>query len=364
MSKRTLEDSTEGEPSTGKRSRQELLTFKNRDGQVESTHTWSDIDSLVALRTSAQDDSNDHDSIFLASRSILCRDSMVFKDILTLPAPENPKEEDVWEGHPVIVVQDHPCDLQDFLEALHNWRSYTDSPKSKEIVHVCALLRVGTKYQVGFLRDKMIQILSNQIPTSPKDVKHMPATWEVISESLLILGTLEEIDYPLFLPMASYRVSCVLKRTFLLQTHITSPASIPKDNRTIWFASETSRLRVAMAQSTISQLHLRTLIAVLAPRSASCLSPRKCTSMLLNWRTLFQHGESPTFLLEVTISCFLPSIYDYARKGLCAPCCAHAQKELDVELAAAWDRFPLHLGMPDWDTLRANSHSTIPTTVS
>lgn len=77
---------------------------------------------MIALRTSPRDDPPSDASIFLANRGILCRDSLVFKDILPLAPSENPKEEDVYKGHPLIIVQDSPKDLQDFLEAIHDWR--------------------------------------------------------------------------------------------------------------------------------------------------------------------------------------------------------------------------------------------------
>lgn len=81
--------------SSNERPRTEALTFKNRDGEVESTHTWFASDDIVALRT-VSINSEEHSSISLANRGIMCRDSLMFKDILSMPSPAAPKEEDVY----------------------------------------------------------------------------------------------------------------------------------------------------------------------------------------------------------------------------------------------------------------------------
>lgn len=96
----------------------------------------------------------------------------------------------------------------------------------------------------------------------------------------------------------------------------------------------------------------------------SCLSESQCNGVLRNWKGVFVRGGEPTFLAGVTVSCFLRRTYDYSRAGLCAPCSVQVKEELDVVLPAACNKFPQLLGMKDWDTLRATSHSTIPTIVS
>lgn len=80
-------------------------------------------------------------SVFFASRFILARESPVFRDMFdsvdasSLKKPRidgvdglreernvDQKEVPTFEGHKMIIVEDEPTDLQDFLEALHDYR--------------------------------------------------------------------------------------------------------------------------------------------------------------------------------------------------------------------------------------------------
>lgn len=118
--KRTHTMDADSEASSSRRPRfgPKHLTFLRRDGSSQPTYTWKTKDDVVALRTLASQDPETHESIFLASRTLLCRDSSVFSDIISLLQ----EAEDVYEGHPLTIVQDRLQDLQYFLEVIHDWR--------------------------------------------------------------------------------------------------------------------------------------------------------------------------------------------------------------------------------------------------
>jgi hypothetical protein len=123
-----------------------VRTFRDSEGDVQHAFAWDTRDRILALRTAPREGVSE--SVFLPSRTILERDSPVFRDALKFPQSE------LFEGHPIVTVQDHPQDLHVFLEALHDHRTFFSNDwKNNSIVQ--SLLRLSTKYQVCLLREQM-----------------------------------------------------------------------------------------------------------------------------------------------------------------------------------------------------------------
>lgn len=110
-----------------KHRRVEEFELKNRRGISEPAFAWDLKDNVLALRTPRRENPEVPKCTFLANRAILCRESLVFSDILLLPPSANPKSEELCNGHPLTTVQDHPQDMRDFLQATHDWRRYVFS---------------------------------------------------------------------------------------------------------------------------------------------------------------------------------------------------------------------------------------------
>lgn len=89
-----------------KKPRKDLRTFKDRDGKIQATYTWPEAtDNIIALRTPALPDSDVPEAVFLASRAVLCRDSEVFRDMLSLPQTDSSTlTQDTYEEYPMITL--------------------------------------------------------------------------------------------------------------------------------------------------------------------------------------------------------------------------------------------------------------------
>lgn len=59
---------------------------------------------------------------FKVHREVLRRSSALFRDVLSLPQPPSGDEDDVYDGCPVITLQDPAGDIELFLRVLYDGR--------------------------------------------------------------------------------------------------------------------------------------------------------------------------------------------------------------------------------------------------
>jgi hypothetical protein len=135
-------------------------------------HLWFDDGSIALQAESIQ---------FRVYRGILAANSPVFKDMFSLPQPN---EEELVEGCPVVTLHDSAVDMGHFLRAIHDagcvtssiddlnpyhiGRSrYYDRTKMTEFALVAAVLRLSSKYNVEYLRERAIAVSEPFIQLTP-----------------------------------------------------------------------------------------------------------------------------------------------------------------------------------------------------
>ncbi|TCD63685.1 hypothetical protein EIP91_005090 [Steccherinum ochraceum] len=93
---------------------------------------------------------------FRVHQSVLERKSVVFKDMFGVPQPENAER---MEECPLVHVSDAAEDITHLLSVLYDGDRFLnmDSPISMRMVF--ALLQLGIKYQIDYLRDEAISVL-------------------------------------------------------------------------------------------------------------------------------------------------------------------------------------------------------------
>ena len=122
-------------------------------------------------------------TLFRVHMSQLSRQSLLFKDMFTLPQPSNSIEQDdedntvlaaptgpddeSIQGCPVIPLYDDPKDLAVLLGAIYDGPWFGDNGR-EDFGYVSALLRLSTKYIVDTLRRKALEHLSEAWPPSLK----------------------------------------------------------------------------------------------------------------------------------------------------------------------------------------------------
>ncbi|KAJ7606080.1 hypothetical protein FB45DRAFT_1140238 [Roridomyces roridus] len=101
--------------------------------------------------------------IFHVTGSILAARSSVFKDMLAIPQPES---QAMIEGCPLVVLHDSAEDTEHFLKAIFDSSFFERPPVPTPFPVGEGILRLSTKYDVGYLRLRALLHLATASPLS------------------------------------------------------------------------------------------------------------------------------------------------------------------------------------------------------
>ncbi|TCD68724.1 hypothetical protein EIP91_010008 [Steccherinum ochraceum] len=100
---------------------------------------------------------------FRVYQGILSKNSDVFRDMFTIPQPADAEK---MEGCPVVHLTDTKADFGRLLTILFDVGNWYPTPRRKlPFELVSTMLRLGTKYQVEYLRQDAIHLLQQIFPT-------------------------------------------------------------------------------------------------------------------------------------------------------------------------------------------------------
>ncbi|KDR67625.1 hypothetical protein GALMADRAFT_257854 [Galerina marginata CBS 339.88] len=97
--------------------------------------------------------------------SMLSLHSKVFKDMFDVPQPHEPSEPCI-EGCPLISLTDKAEDLEEVLSIFYDNIRTNDMRKLTPFRRLAAILRLGKKYEIDYLRDEGLQRLRLKFPSS------------------------------------------------------------------------------------------------------------------------------------------------------------------------------------------------------
>ncbi|KAL4246446.1 hypothetical protein ABKN59_009639 [Abortiporus biennis] len=108
-------------------------------------------------------------STFRVHASFLARHSRIFNDLLQLPQPSTSTDSDILDGCPIVHLsdtkEDIECLLSIFYDGLVNPYS-SSSSKALPFETVSAMLRLGFKYDIEFIRAEAILRLEKCFPST------------------------------------------------------------------------------------------------------------------------------------------------------------------------------------------------------
>ncbi|KAK7690458.1 hypothetical protein QCA50_005556 [Cerrena zonata] len=171
---------------------------------------------------------------FKVHRDVLSQRSEIFKDMLLVPQPPVPNQDEILDGIPVVHVSDTQKDLFYVISAIYNGYKYFGEGKLMTFPVIGAFLRLGNKYEIPELQRAAISRLRACFPDRLKDFRNAETTAQCAEtedededmdeEDLkfnppLIYMCLEEVigvidlarthNLPSLLPAAFYLISCL-----------------------------------------------------------------------------------------------------------------------------------------------------------
>ncbi|KAJ7165467.1 hypothetical protein C8R43DRAFT_878512 [Mycena crocata] len=254
-------------------------------------------------------------TLFRVYRGVLASQSSIFHDTFGMPQPA---EEPLYEGCPILVLQDSPDDVRSFLLAIHDAGYFINSPVNG-IQTLSGLLRLATKYDVGHLRDRMISILASIYPTSLPEwvLRQCPAGYEEHDgDDFIALNLALEVDVYVILP-SIYYACCRHPFAALLD----APLSI------------TDKKKCVAAVEAFERTWRGKVYGMLLDVISTCDDEGGCHEMQVRW--IRDHGL-PTFADVFE--------FDWDAVALCAECTEAGKDEYARERLALWNALPTLFG--------------------
>ncbi|KAF5365214.1 hypothetical protein D9758_005446 [Tetrapyrgos nigripes] len=300
---------------------------------TRSTELWFDDGTLIIEANGVY---------FRVYKGILSANSPVFEDMLSIPQPV---EDDtvVYEGCPVVKLYDSSTDMMHFLKALH-FSSYYDATKLTPFAVVSAVLRLSTKYQVDFLRQRAFKQLSAIYPTTLSEwdkresVSAAIETFEARPFAVFLLA--RETNTLTLLPTALYLCADSQEIDYILD------GLNSFDGAHIELEWPDKRACLRARESLALDLRSRVFAFLTGQLPLpGCRNTTVCNNMRLRW---LQSVESS--LGSGIFSVQFP--WGQFRSGVCEYCYAASQAHYKSERTKLWDELPGKFGLPSWDNLK------------
>lgn len=289
-------------------------------------------------------------TLYKVYRGMLCARSTVFQDMLSFPQPEHIER---YDGYPLILLYDHPKDVDAFFDALFN----TTAPfwRVQEKAHfeiVTSVLRLSNKYDVQHLRRRAIQYLDDWFPKTLQefDQYHRKTLAGQELDNFMALSAADICNVQWILPVALYRCATFPLSTIIERTKDDDAVLVARG-----FQASVFREQLLMAHSKLADAE-RT--DIWAPIQEYChyedmecnASKLACISSLLKQSQplsldVFEHWES-----HATMTVMKP-------QRICERCYLSGKEDIMRHRQELWDRIPTIFGLgqkEDLDVARSN----------
>ncbi|KAJ7488443.1 hypothetical protein FB451DRAFT_1126756 [Mycena latifolia] len=278
--------------------------------------------------------------LFRVPGGILAARSSVFKDMLSISQPQSQPQIDEC---PLVILHDSAIDAEYFLKAIFDSSFFERPPARSTFAIVAGVLRLSTKYDVEFLRQRALLHLSTAIPGSlaAYDIHSSPITMESPGNEFSCLLLVHSLALTWAMPAAMYAVSCCTVEEII--------DGILSDGGHVQLPSSLQRACL-IARSTLAIKQHHDIFRFLrSDPIQGCLSRESCQQMrhaVLHRYTRLIHVDPLEF--------GHPSLSPVIRNGLCGPCTEAAESDQRVARHAIWDSLPALFDLPPWDELNAS----------
>ncbi|KAJ7669861.1 hypothetical protein DFH06DRAFT_981283 [Mycena polygramma] len=273
--------------------------------------------------------------LFRVSGGLLSARSPVFRDMLSVPRPEN---HPFIEGCPILILPDSPDDVEYFLRAIFD-SSFFERPPAAAAFHVVAgVLRLSTKYGVEYLQHRSLLHISAALPhtLAEYDARAPGSPFGAPNSEFSLLQLVHELNLIWALPMAMYFACCFPVTTIL--------DGMPFDGATTRLPPSLQRT-LLIARSTLATAQTHTVLHCLRSLpSDACATRELCLVKARHAHDAFTEmkGVNPLDVMS-------PAVWATLRPILCAPCYLAAETEHREAREKVWATLPNVFGLEPWE---------------
>ncbi|KAF5340730.1 hypothetical protein D9611_007355 [Ephemerocybe angulata] len=280
---------------------------------------------------------------FKVHRTIVARHSPIFLDVFAMP---HPQDEPTVEGCPVLHLQDSVQDVRHMLLAFYDKGHSTRDPLAFDAV--AAMIRMGRKYDIDYLRHEALLRLTTEFPTTLSEWDKLPHDYTQIHHQSGILFDIVNLahdnDIKSVLPAAYYL--CIQEFEDLLTGTARDDESVAQVSYDVKRECILGRERLFRAQTD----HLFGWVDNVGC-SDKCTQPARCRaagSSLI--KALYVPMPEPARTLErwIEFKQFVPM----QTMALCQVCSKDAERAHEEGRQQIWNNLPSYFGLPGWSSLK------------
>ncbi|KAJ7436731.1 hypothetical protein FB451DRAFT_187047 [Mycena latifolia] len=283
---------------------------------------------------------------FRVNRDILAHQSSVFRDMFSVPQPQN---EPTFEGCPIVHVSDAAKDWEMFLHVLYN--PFPSISKVKQpFPALASMLRLGRKYEIQAAKDDVVARIHSEFPAdfaAWKELGHDGLTHIDDGNGIYIqlLNLVYECGIYTSIPVLG--LCCLnMHRLEVLFTGLEC-----EDGSLVTIASDGIKLTMALALERILLFQRESMAwlndDVVVPHT-SCSSQTQCEEqkILLNHTVTWREPTELDFTYTLD-----PWEEEWSGK-LCDACEEAAKASYETSRQKGWDLLPSFFGLPEWKHLK------------
>ncbi|KAJ7610478.1 hypothetical protein FB45DRAFT_844593 [Roridomyces roridus] len=283
--------------------------------------------------------------LFRVAGGILAARSSVFKDMLAIPQP--PYHTTV-DGCPIVFLHDSPEDFECFLRAIFDSSFFERPPARTTALIVTAILRLSTKYDIGYLRQRALLHLASASPLSLDGFRALSYTSTFSNThlfSLLMTADSLGLEWAKVVPM--FGISC-----FVDPEDILSGVDMVPGQPKLLLSPSLQRTCIRARTELVAVQMRDTFSFIYILPVATCESPAECRSERDALRRVFTAYKCVNPFLQLH-----PTSWD--ELDLCVACLDAAKVEFDAALRRVWEQFPGIFGLGSWEQLRGAKESDL-----
>ncbi|KAJ3513920.1 hypothetical protein NLJ89_g2689 [Agrocybe chaxingu] len=311
-------------------------------GIIRSENFWLDDGNIILQAENTQ---------FRVHKSMLARQSTIFKDMFSIPQPTKPLDP-VIEGCPVVALSDKTSDVECMLSIFYDNNNVVDLENALPIDQLSAILSMGKKYEITYLRDRALKRLRRCFPVTLKewDDSFGDANGPSISFEPMV-DTIESV-----ISLAHmHDISSILPGAYLFYLSQASPEEILRGDKKV-LSQDTREQCILGRDGLIRRIQLFVNMwgngnKFMPP--ASCTNAGQCSfakadvlEMLII--SLWLRDERTMWDLSPDI----PPPASMIVSALCDSCSASIKTHYNKARERIWAELPKYFALPDWEELK------------
>ncbi|RDX46023.1 hypothetical protein OH76DRAFT_1407373 [Lentinus brumalis] len=298
---------------------------------------WFDDGNLIIVAQDVE---------FCVYKGPLVKHSPVFRDMLTLPQPAEAGE----LGHrPVVSVPEHPTSFRHFLREFMAGSGFQLPGDEPVFEVVCAVIRLGHKYEVdrivekglGYLKKQWLDNYSGWSFQANLAYARYWANPHIAERCISVVNIARLTDTPSLLRPALFEC-CTIDPQDLLKGH-------QREDGVCERLTAEDVTRVLLARTELVKLDALTALRIFRNTSGECYDYHNCTHAFQDAISELTESPSPSRMFSADPK--RPSWFDCASKtdgpSFCDACLMEIRRKENEERSEMWNMLPSILDIPE-----------------